>query len=146
MYEPTQEELQRRHREAAGGPLVDRYDATKEIRAQGAAYYKFSQDEDERADQQAQLKARTEETRRARELAGLGENQLEGSAAAVEGCPASEGVGKRSSLPKEQEPAQSSAARAMKRKRDERMAQLKAKRENVSEKTWPHLPCPTTDK
>ncbi len=66
VYEPSQEDLLARLREAEGPRLTTHYDATGENRARAAGAYQFSLDEEERRRQMDELKSVREETERKR--------------------------------------------------------------------------------
>jgi len=54
----------------ADTPLSSHYDASKEVRAKGAAFYQFSGDEEARKKQMEELKAARDETKKTREDLG----------------------------------------------------------------------------
>ncbi|KAH0832948.1 hypothetical protein J3R83DRAFT_11920 [Lanmaoa asiatica] len=54
----------------ADNPLSSHYDASKEVRAKGAAFYQFSGDEDTRKQQMEELRAAREETKKTRDDLG----------------------------------------------------------------------------
>lgn len=68
MYQPDPEVLAaRRAAMEESAPLVQHYDATKEIRTRGAGFMSFSKDEDTRQKQMDALQRERDETMRRRE-------------------------------------------------------------------------------
>ncbi|KAF8841759.1 hypothetical protein BDN67DRAFT_900650 [Paxillus ammoniavirescens] len=118
VYEPSAERIKAVEEEfaEAENPLSAHYDASKEVRAKGAAFYQFSADEETRKRQMEELRAAREETKKTREDLGA----LDVQPGAVEGL--------------REEGGESSGSRALaKRKRDieNRRALLEAKRRKV---------------
>ncbi|KIJ12824.1 hypothetical protein PAXINDRAFT_163838 [Paxillus involutus ATCC 200175] len=118
VYEPSAERIKAVEEEfaEAENPLSAHYDASKEVRAKGAAFYQFSADEETRKQQMEELRAAREETKKTREDLGA----LDVQPGAVEGLREEEG--------------DSSGSRALaKRKREieNRRALLEAKRRKV---------------
>ncbi|KIK95423.1 hypothetical protein PAXRUDRAFT_140684 [Paxillus rubicundulus Ve08.2h10] len=114
VYEPSAERIQAVEEEfaEAENPLSAHYDASKEVRAKGAAFYQFSADEETRKQQMEELRVAREETRKTREDMGA----LDVQPGEVEGL---------------REEGESSGSRALaKRKREieNRRALLEAKR------------------
>lgn len=72
VYEPSAERVKAVQDELAeaDNPLSSHYDATKEVRAKGAAFYQFSADEETRKQQMDELRAAREETMMTREDIG----------------------------------------------------------------------------
>ncbi|KAI9568269.1 hypothetical protein HD554DRAFT_2172675 [Boletus coccyginus] len=72
VYEPSAERVKAVQDELAeaDNPLSSHYDASKEVRAKGAAYYQFSGDEEARKKQMEELKAARDETKKTREDLG----------------------------------------------------------------------------
>jgi len=89
VYEQAPERLAQLAKEAeeAENPLAAHYDSTREVRNKGAAFYRFSGDEEQRAQQMAELKAAREETEQTRQ--DLGAEDVR--AGEVEGMRAGEG-------------------------------------------------------
>lgn len=96
----------------ADNPLSAHYDATKEVRAKGAAFYQFSGDEEMRQKQMEELRTAREETKKAREDTGA----MDVRPSEVEGMRESSG------------PSTSRALEKRKREIEERRALLEAKR------------------
>ncbi|KAJ7650324.1 hypothetical protein FB45DRAFT_819514 [Roridomyces roridus] len=121
VYQPSADRIAQIEKEQAdaNNPLGVHYDATKEVRAKGAGFYQFSQDEETRKAQMEELKASRDETERTRRDTG-----------AVDVLPGeSEGMQDRSSA------VSSGPSRAMeKRKREleERRKAVDAKRQKLS--------------
>jgi hypothetical protein len=72
VYEPSKErvaEVERKFADA-NNPLNVHYDASREVRAQGAGFYQFSADEETRRKQMEELKAAREETEKTRHELG----------------------------------------------------------------------------
>ncbi|OCF73238.1 hypothetical protein I204_06469 [Kwoniella mangroviensis CBS 8886] len=99
VYEPDQDALKKKYREAEEEARAHHYDSTKEVRVKGAGQYQFSLDEETRAEQMASLASERQETEDARSKAA--QSQRKGLSAAQE---------------------------ARKRKADERKALIEAKR------------------
>jgi hypothetical protein len=72
VYEPDAERLAaiKAAVEEVNSPLDAHYDASREVRSKGAAFYQFSADEEERQRQLNELKQTREETMRKREETG----------------------------------------------------------------------------
>lgn len=72
VYEPSAERVKAVQDELAeaDNPLSSHYDASKEVRAKGAAYYQFSGDEEARKKQMEELKTARDETKKTREDLG----------------------------------------------------------------------------
>ena len=72
MYEPSAERVTAINEAAsdAANPLEAHYDASKEVRAKGAAFYAFSKDEETRRKQMEELKASRTETEQTRKETG----------------------------------------------------------------------------
>lgn len=72
VYEPSAERLEaiRKAAEEVDAPLASHYDANKEVRAKGAAFYQFSADEEQRQRQLDELKQSREETMQKRAETG----------------------------------------------------------------------------
>ncbi|KAG9314896.1 hypothetical protein JVU11DRAFT_4000 [Chiua virens] len=122
VYEPSAERVKAVQEEFAeeNNPLASHYDASREVRAKGAAFYQFSGEEEMRKKQMEELRTAREETKKTRE--DLGANDVRPGE--VEGM---------------REESGSSTSRALeKRKRDieQRRALLEAKRRKT--KTTPN--------
>lgn len=72
VYEPSAERIKAVQDELAeeDNPLSSHYDASKEVRAKGAAFYQFSGDEETRQKQMEELRAVREDTKKTREELG----------------------------------------------------------------------------
>lgn len=72
MYEPTEDQIAKVELKYAeeNNPLDVHYDASKEVRAKGAGFYQFSEDEETRRRQMEELKSAREETERTRKEVG----------------------------------------------------------------------------
>ncbi|EIW83981.1 hypothetical protein CONPUDRAFT_151027 [Coniophora puteana RWD-64-598 SS2] len=121
VYEPTAERVKQVEDAfaEADNPLAARYDPTQEIRDKGAAFYRFSADEEARRQQQEELRAAHEETSKVRQEMGAADVRP----GEVEGM-----------QPEEASQAGPTRSRAMeKRKREieERRKLLEAKRRKV---------------
>ncbi|KAI6096485.1 hypothetical protein EDD16DRAFT_1500199, partial [Pisolithus croceorrhizus] len=118
VYEPSAKRIKAVEEELAEARKEPEmhYDATKEVRAKGAAFYQFSADEDTRRQQMEELRSAREETKKTREEIGA----VDVTPGEVEGMRA--------------EDSSSSGSRALeKRKRDieTRRALLEAKRKKL---------------
>ena len=69
VYEPSAERVKAVQDELAeaNNPLASHYDASKEVRPKGAAFYQFSGDEETRKQQMEELRTAREETKQTRE-------------------------------------------------------------------------------
>lgn len=72
VYEPTEERIAAVEQEysEANNPLGVHYDATQEVRAKGAGFYRFSGDEETRRQQMEELKSARVETEKTRQETG----------------------------------------------------------------------------
>ncbi|KAF8440525.1 hypothetical protein L210DRAFT_3612382 [Boletus edulis BED1] len=117
VYEPSAERIKAVQDELAepDNPLSSHYDASKEVRAKGAAFYQFSGDEETRKKQLEELRTVREETKRTREDLGA----MDVRPGDVEGM--------------REESGQSTSRALEKRKREieERRALLEAKRKKT---------------
>lgn len=117
VYEPSTERVQAVAAELAEAqtlPADTHYDAEREVRARGAAFYQFAADEEARKQQMTDLREAREETKRAREETGA-VDVLPGE---VEGMRADDGGG----------PGGSRAMQKRRKDIEERRALLEAKR------------------
>ena len=114
VYEPSAERVKAVQDEfaEADNPLSSHYDASKEVRAKGAAFYQFSGDEENRRKQMEELRAAREETKKTREDIGA----MDVRPGEVEGMREANG------------PSTSRALEKRKREIEERRALLEAKR------------------
>ncbi|KAF9223858.1 hypothetical protein BS17DRAFT_817471 [Gyrodon lividus] len=129
VYEPSAERVKAVEEELAeaDNPLSAHYDASREVRAKGAAFYQFSADEETRKQQMEELRAAREETKKTREDLGA----LDVRPGEMEGMREEEGG--------------SSGSRALaKRKREiaDRRALLDAKRRKVKGEEATETPNP----
>ncbi|KAG6374479.1 hypothetical protein JVT61DRAFT_4522 [Boletus reticuloceps] len=117
VYEPSAERIKAVQDELAepDNPLSSHYDASKEVRAKGAAFYQFSGDEETRKKQLEELRTAREETKMTREDLGA----MDVRPGDVEGM--------------REESGQSTSRALEKRKREieERRALLEAKRKKT---------------
>ncbi|TFK85049.1 hypothetical protein K466DRAFT_601503 [Polyporus arcularius HHB13444] len=113
-YQPTEERWEQLAAQAAedNKPLNTHFDSTREVRAVGAAYYKFSGNEEAREQEQARLKELRQETSKTRELLKAPDIPA-GAVEGMQGAP---------------ESTKSRAAEKRKRLLEERNKQLEARR------------------
>ena len=129
VYEPTAERvaaIQEAASEAAN-PLKAHYDASRENRAKGAAFYTFSADEEQRAREMEALRKAREETEKARKETGAADvkpGESEGLAG-----PGLEGVDESASGKRVKEGSRAMEKR--KRELEERRKLVEAKRRKV---------------
>lgn len=131
VYEPSAERVEA-IKEAASeesNPLATHYDASREVRAKGAAFYSFSKDEEERSRQMEELRAAREETERTRRGTGAADTRVGEVEGMVEGANGGDGKGGKDgvSVPK------SRAMEKRKREIEERRALIEAKRRKMKE-------------
>ncbi|KAL1744101.1 hypothetical protein HDZ31DRAFT_39438 [Schizophyllum fasciatum] len=134
-YHPTEERVAQIEKEFAEQTRVEgHYDARGENRAKGAAFYAFSQDEEERKRQMEELRAARDETRTTRQEVGaeeVGVGEVVGLHVVEE-----EVVG-AGEVKAKGKAGTSKAMEKRKREREERQRMLEAKRRKVRGETEP---------
>ncbi|KAL5526112.1 hypothetical protein ACEPAG_7450 [Sanghuangporus baumii] len=125
VFEPSAERLAELQKaaEEADKPLESHYDATREVRAKGAAFYAFSTDEERRQREMDELRKAREETERARRDTGA----LDVKPGESEGLATVVGDGEE----KGKETAHSRAMEKRKREIEERRKLVEAKRRKL---------------
>ncbi|KAL1691120.1 hypothetical protein GGG16DRAFT_125198 [Schizophyllum commune] len=131
-YHPTEERVSQIEKEFAEQTKVEgHYDARGENRARGAAFYAFSQDEEERKRQMEELRAARDETRTVRQEVGAEEpavGEVVGMRLGEEVVGDAKGKGKAKEVAGT---GMSKALEKRKREREERQRMLEAKRRKL---------------
>ncbi|KAL1706774.1 hypothetical protein EV121DRAFT_200556 [Schizophyllum commune] len=131
-YHPTEERVAQIEKDFAEQTKVEgHYDARGENRARGAAFYAFSQDEEERKRQMEELKAARDETRTVRQEVGAEEpavGEVVGMRWDQEAVGDAKGKGKAKKVAGTE---MSKAMEKRKREREERQRMLQAKRRKL---------------
>lgn len=69
-YKPSEERIAEIREKFAEDPITKHYDATQDVRAKGAGFYRFSGDEEERQRQMEELRSARDDTAQARAETG----------------------------------------------------------------------------